>query len=156
MRGRYRGIGSGETVVATNIAVRAVSRTHLFRRRVDRTVFLSLYGKRPRSEPIDAAQDVSEQVSRDCDLRHLEGDIAPVAHDLAADLDQPVPERRQRPVPHGIRQGQGSQEVAEIVGKCVKLETDSIVGEPATGYRVLSISGVVNRIGPIPSNYTIG
>jgi hypothetical protein len=79
-----------------------------------------------------------------------------VVHDLAADLDQPVPERRQRPVPHGIRQGQGSQEVAEVVGECVKLETDSIVGEPATGYRALSIGGVVNRIGPIPSNYTIG
>ena len=79
-----------------------------------------------------------------------------MADDLAANLDQFVSQTGQRPVPHGIRQGQGSQEVAEIVGKCVKLETDSIVGEPATGYRVLSISGVVNRIGPIPSNYTIG
>jgi hypothetical protein len=58
-----------------------------------------------------------------------------VAHDLAANLDQPVPERRQRPVPHGV------------------------LGELATGYRVLSIGGVggvVNRIGPIPTNYTIG
>ena len=79
-----------------------------------------------------------------------------MAHDLAADLDQPVPERRQRPVPHGIRQRQSAQEVAEVVGECVKLEADSIVGEPATGYRVLSIGGVVNRMGPMPSNYTIG
>ena len=108
------------------------------------------------SEPVDAVQEVGEQVSRDCDLRHLEGYIAPVANDLAANLNKPVPERRQRPVPHGVGQGQGSQEVAEVVGKCVKLETDSIVGEPATGYRALSISGVVSRIGPIPTNYTIG
>jgi hypothetical protein len=56
-----------------------------------------------------------------------------VAHDLAADLDQPVPERRHRPVPHGIGQGQGSQEVPEIVGECVQLQADGIVGELATG-----------------------
>ena len=85
------------------------------------------------SEPVDAAQDVSEQASRDCDLGHLEGYIAPVADDLAANLDQFVSQTGQRPVPHGIRQGQGSQEVAEVVGKCVKLETDSIVSELATG-----------------------
>ena len=80
-----------------------------------------------------------------------------MADDLAANLDQFVPERRHRPLLHGVGQGQGLQEVTEIVGKCVKLETDSIVGEPATGYRALSIGGgVVNRMGPIPSNYTIG
>ena len=83
------------------------------------------------SEPVDAAQDVSEQASRDCDLGHLEGYIAPVADDLAANLDQFVSQTGQRPVPHGIRQGQGSQEVAEVVGECVKLETDSIVSELA-------------------------
>ena len=109
-------------------------------------------------EPVDEAQDVGEQVSGNGDLRHLEGYIAPVADDLAANLDQFVSQTGQRPVPHGIRQGQGSQEVAEIVGKCVKLESDSIVSELATGYRVLSIGGVggvVNRIGLIPTNYTI-
>jgi hypothetical protein len=90
------------------------------------------------SEPVDAAQDVSEQVSRDCDLGHLEGYIAPVANDL----DQAVPKRRHRPLLHGIRQRQSAQEVAEIVGKCVKLEADSIVGEPATGYRLGAAIGV--------------
>ena len=53
-------------------------------------------------EPLNAAQYVGKQVSWDCDLSHLERDVAPVAHDLAPDLDQPVPERRQRPVPHGV------------------------------------------------------
>ena len=76
---------------------------------------------------------------------------------MANDLDQPVPERRHRPLLHGIRQRQSAQEVAEVVGECVKLETDGDLSELATGYRALSIGGgVVNRIGPIPSNYTIG
>ena len=43
-------------------------------------------------------QGISEQVSRNWGLRHLEGNIAPMAHDL----DKPVPERRQRPMPDGV------------------------------------------------------
>jgi hypothetical protein len=35
--------------------------------------------------------DFGEEVSRDSDLRHLEGDIAPVADDLGADLDEFLP-----------------------------------------------------------------
>ena len=38
-----------------------------------------------------------EQGSRDRDLGKLEGDIAPMAHDLGADLDELLPQRRQRP-----------------------------------------------------------
>jgi hypothetical protein len=38
----------------------------------------------------DQPQDVGEQVSRNCDLRHLEGDVA-AADDLRADLDQLPP-----------------------------------------------------------------
>ena len=38
-----------------------------------------------RSEPIDAAQDVGEQVTRHGDLYHLECDVTPVAYDLRAD-----------------------------------------------------------------------
>ncbi len=53
------------------------------------------------SEPVDAAQDVGEQGAGNGDLRHLEGDVAPVPNDLAANLDQSVPERRQRPVLDG-------------------------------------------------------
>ena len=44
-------------------------------------------------EPIDAAQDVGEQRSRDRDLGKLEGDIAPVPDRLGADLDQLVAQR---------------------------------------------------------------
>src|SRR5580704_17964190 len=36
----------------------------------------------------DQPQDVGEQGSRNGDLSHLEGDIAPVADDFRADLDQ--------------------------------------------------------------------
>jgi hypothetical protein len=42
-------------------------------------------------------QDVGEQVSRNGDLCHLERDIAPVAHDLRANLDEFLLEARQRP-----------------------------------------------------------
>jgi hypothetical protein len=40
-----------------------------------------------RNSPIKP-QDVGEQVSRNGDLSHLERDIAPVAHDLRANLDE--------------------------------------------------------------------
>jgi hypothetical protein len=38
-------------------------------------------------EAVDAAQDVGEQVPGNDDLGHLECDVAPVAYDLAANLD---------------------------------------------------------------------
>lgn len=43
-------------------------------------------------------QDVGEQAPRHGNLGHLEGDIAPVADDLGADLDQLLLEAGQRPV----------------------------------------------------------
>ncbi len=36
----------------------------------------------------DQPQYLGEQISRDSNLGHLEGDVAAVAHDLRADLDQ--------------------------------------------------------------------
>ena len=45
----------------------------------------------------DQPQDVGEQVSGNCDLGHLERDIAPVANDLRADLDQLLLQSHQRP-----------------------------------------------------------
>ena len=43
-------------------------------------------GRRPQLR--DAPQDVGEEIFRDSNLGHLEGDVAAVAHDLRADLDQ--------------------------------------------------------------------
>ena len=59
-----------------------------------------------------------------------------MAHELAADLNEPISERRQRPVPYGIGQGQGSQEVPEVVGERVQLQANGVVGELATGQRL--------------------
>ncbi len=47
--------------------------------------------QRRRPQPVNEAQDLSEQRSWDGDLRQLEGDIAPMAHDLSADLDELLP-----------------------------------------------------------------
>ena len=56
-------------------------------------------------QPVNEAQDLSEQRSWDGDLGQLESDIAAVAHDLGADLDQLLPQGGQRPVLHILRQG---------------------------------------------------
>jgi len=86
---------------------------------------------RLRSEPVDAARNVSEQGARNGELRHLECDVTTMAHDLAADLDQLVPERSQRPLLDGVRQRRSAQEVAEIVGERMQLQPDGVVGELA-------------------------
>ncbi len=44
-------------------------------------------------EPVNQAQNLDEQGSGDGDLRHLEGDVAAVAHDLRVDLDELLPQR---------------------------------------------------------------
>ena len=50
-----------------------------------------------------------------------------MAHDLSADLDQLLPQCRQRPMFHRLGQGERPEEVAEIVGQCMKLKPDGIV-----------------------------
>ena len=54
-----------------------------------------------------------------------------MADNLGADLDQPLLEARQRPVPDQFRCRQGAQEVAEIVGECVKLKANCVGGKRA-------------------------
>jgi hypothetical protein len=43
---------------------------------------------RIRFEPVDAADDVGEQVTGDGDLGHVERDVTAMADDLATNLDQ--------------------------------------------------------------------
>jgi hypothetical protein len=65
----------------------------------------------------------------DRDLSHLERDIAAVADNLRADLDQLFLEARQRPIFDRLGRRQRSQEVAEIVGEGMKLKANSVGGE---------------------------
>ena len=65
----------------------------------------------------------------DGDLGHLEGDIAAVADDLRADLDQLLLQARQRPVLDRLGRRQRAQEIAEIVGERMKLEPHRVGGE---------------------------
>ncbi len=48
-------------------------------------------------QSVNEAQDLNEQRSWDGDLRHLEGDVAAVVHDLGTDLDQLLAQRGDRP-----------------------------------------------------------
>ncbi len=50
----------------------------------------------------DQAEVFFEQCVRDRHLGHLEDEVAPVAHDLGADLDQLLSEGCLRPVAHFI------------------------------------------------------
>ena len=68
-------------------------------------------------------------MSRNGDLGHLEGDIAAVAHDLRANLDEFLFEARQRPILDWFGRRQRAQEVAEIVGQRMKLKANRIGGE---------------------------
>ncbi len=62
--------------------------------------------QRGRPQPVNQAQNLSEQSSGDSDFRELKGDIPAMSHDLRADLDQLLTQRGQRPVPDFPRQGE--------------------------------------------------
>lgn len=72
----------------------------------------------------DQPQDLGEHHLRHGDLGHLESDIAAVADELGADLDQLLPQAGQRPLFDLLRCRQRAQEVAEIVGELMKLKPD--------------------------------
>ena len=67
------------------------------------------------------------------DIGHLEGDIAAVADDLRADLDEFLLEARQRPIFDRLGRRQRAQEVAEIIGERMKLKPHGVGGERAAG-----------------------
>jgi hypothetical protein len=54
-----------------------------------------------------------------------------VAHHLRADLDQLVLQGRQRPVLDRLRRRQRAQEIAEVVGECMKLEPHRVNPRPS-------------------------
>src|SRR5260221_10966204 len=71
-------------------------------------------------------QNLLEHLSWDGDLRHLEDDIASVAHHLRADLDQLLLQARQRPVLDRLRCRKRAEKVAKIVGERMKLEPHGV------------------------------
>ena len=79
--------------------------------------------------PAQKSLDVGKQISWDGDLGHLEDDIAAVANDLRADLDQLLLQARQRPILDRLRRRQRAQKIAEVVGKRMKLEPHCVAGE---------------------------
>ena len=79
-----------------------------------------------------SGENLLEHLPWDGDLGHLERDIAPMADDLRADLDQLLFEARQRPILDRLRRRQSAQDVAEIVGQRMKLEADGVRGERPT------------------------
>ena len=87
----------------------------------DRTLHAGAGGGCGRSSAI--RQNLLEHLPWDGDL---EGDIAAVADDLCADLDQLLSEARQRPVLDRLRRCQRAQ---EIVGERMKLEPYRVGGE---------------------------
>ncbi len=84
-------------------------------------------GRRPQFA--DQLQDLGEQAPWNRDLGHLEGNIAAVAYELGADLDQLLLQAGQRPVLDRLGRRQRAQDVAEVVGQRVKLEPDGVGGE---------------------------
>jgi len=113
-----------------------------------------------RAQLRDQPQDIGEQVLRNGHLRHLEDDVAGVAHDLRADLDQLLLERRQRPVLHGFQRRQSPQEVAEVRVSGLEGGTAAYLTPPC---RVLisheKLSSLfskpypVLKLGPIPRSF---
>ncbi len=57
----------------------------------------------PWPQIIDQAQDFPKRVMRYGDFHHLEHDVGTMADNLGPNLDQLLPQRGQRPVPHFLR-----------------------------------------------------
>jgi hypothetical protein len=77
----------------------------------------------------DEPQDVGEEIFRDSNLGHLEGNIAAVAHDLRADLDQFLLQTGQRPLLDRLWRRQRAKEISKIVSQRMKLKADGVSRE---------------------------
>ncbi len=87
-----------------------------------------------QSQPPNSFQNRPEQLSRHRHLRHLEDDLPGMAHDLRPDLDQFLPQRRQRPVTNRSGQHRLPQEVAQVTGSSLPLISHS--WRDAAGHQV--------------------
>jgi len=79
--------------------------------------FYSSAGHGGQAQAVDGLKNGAEQLSRHCHLRHLKDYPPAIAHHLGPDLDQLLPQRRQRPVPHRPGQDCLPQKVAQVVGQ---------------------------------------
>src|SRR3954453_7095248 len=77
----------------------------------------------PWPQAVDHRQNTAEQITRDRHLSHLEHCIAGVSDHLRADLHHLLPKRGERPAFDLIRQNQRAEEVGQVVGQGMKLET---------------------------------
>jgi hypothetical protein len=85
--------------------------------------------ERRRPQPGDEHQDLREHLPRHHDLGQLEGDVAAVADDLDADLDQLLAQASQRPRFRRLGHRERPHEIANVVGQRVELNTDGVGGE---------------------------
>jgi len=69
---------------------------------------------RRRAQRRDQPQDIREQAARDGNLSHLEGNVAAVADDLCANLDQLLPQAGERPILDRLRRCERAKEVPKI------------------------------------------
>lgn len=81
----------------------------------------------------DGVEYLREQTARDHELGHLEPDRAPVADDLRADFDQLVAQGDHRPMADRLGQGQSANDVGEVVGQGMQLQSHRVGGQAATG-----------------------
>jgi len=99
-------------------------------------------------------------LSRHRDLGHLEDDVAPVADNLAADLDWLLAQAGQGPSLRRLGHCQRPHEVAKVVGEGMELEADRIGREGAARQprpfdRVLALfDAMLCRAASSRSNFT--
>jgi hypothetical protein len=72
-----------------------------------------------RAQRRNQPQDVSEQVARDGNLGHLEGDVATVANDCCAYFAELLTQTRERPLLDRLRRCERAKEVPNIVSQRV-------------------------------------
>ena len=68
-----------------------------------------------QAQPGDPLQNPGEQLPRDGDFRQLEGEVPGVGYHLGPDLDQFLPQRRERLALDRLREHQLPEEVGQVV-----------------------------------------